>query len=91
MVNHGGVDGIFAELNRRTQEVRALLDDLERTSQATLASWEGDAQRAYYTAKAEWDSAANAMASMLATRATALSTINNNYQEQDRGAARLFS
>ncbi|MBO4207307.1 WXG100 family type VII secretion target [Micromonospora echinofusca] len=90
MVNHGGVDNLYAELNRRTQEVRALLADLERTSRTALASWEGEAQRAYYAAKAEWDSAANTMSGMLASKSQALTGINQGYQDADRQCAGQF-
>jgi WXG100 family type VII secretion target len=89
-VNHGGVDGIYAELSRRTNEIRSLLSDLERVSEATLASWDGTARDAYARAKVEWNSAANAMAAMIANRSTTLNNINQNYQAQDRSAAGLF-
>lgn len=90
MVNHGAVDTIFADLNRKTQELRTMLNELEQGSQAALASWEGQAQNAYRSAKLEWDSAALAMSTMLASRAQALNNINMNYQAQDRNAANLF-
>lgn len=90
MVNHGGVDGIYADLNRRTQEIRTLLAELERVSEATLATWDGRTRDSYYRAKAEWNSAANAMVTLLAGRTTVLNNINQNYQAQDRSAAGLF-
>lgn len=89
-VNDAGMDGIEVELRRRTQEVRSLLNDLERSSRGLLASWEGSAQSAYYAAKAEWDSAANSMAMLLDGRSVSLAKIKQNYRDQDRAASSMF-
>ena len=41
------------------------LDGLKRGLQPMLATWEGDAQAAYYARQAEWESAANDLRDLL--------------------------
>jgi uncharacterized protein YukE len=45
-------------MRARTVQMRDLLDQLEQTSQRTLAEWDGESKQAYYHAKAEWDAGA---------------------------------
>jgi WXG100 family type VII secretion target len=89
-VNHVGVDQVYADMRSRTQQVQAMISDLERTSEATVAEWEGDAQQAYWAAKSEWNSAASNMAALADRMALNLNGINTNYQNADRGAAGTF-
>ena len=89
-VNHVGVDQVYADMRTQTQAVQTMITDLERTSESTLADWEGDARQAYWAAKQEWRSAATNMASLADRMAQNLNAINATYQGADRGAASTF-
>ena len=56
------------------------LGDLQISVDATVATWEGDAQSAYYLAKTAWTDAANNIAALLAACKDAVITANEEYQ-----------
>ncbi|WP_131739488.1 WXG100 family type VII secretion target [Actinomadura roseirufa] len=66
---------------------RALLDelhDLESELEKNLSRWEGDAQGAYWTFKAEWDKSAAHIGQVLAQLGIVIGEAHSNYSNAER-------
>jgi 6 kDa early secretory antigenic target len=87
-INHITTDDVKARMTTRTDQMRAWLEELARASERTLAGWDGDAQQAYWAAKSEWDSGANAAQDIVTRKIITLGNINDNYRQGDQSAAR---
>jgi WXG100 family type VII secretion target len=79
------------ELDRLSKEIDRDLTALEQDTEKKLAEWEGSAQLAYRTCKAEWDRSAREMATQLVTVRTALEEIITNIEIAERNGEEAFA
>ena len=66
------------------QSLQSTLSTLESQLQASLNTWTGSAQQAYYAAKAKWDTAAADMATVVSQLGQVVGVANANYQGAER-------
>ena len=66
------------------QSLQSTLSTLESQLQASLNTWTGSAQQAYYAAKAKWDTAAADMATVVSQLGQVVGVANTNYQGAER-------
>jgi len=71
--------------------LQSTLDDLEHDLQAKLSMWEGAAQQEYLRAKAEWRSAADHMALVIANLGNVIGTGHENYGNAERSGVNTWS
>jgi WXG100 family type VII secretion target len=65
--------------------------DLDGQLRTNLATWDGQAQAAYYEAKAVWDKAIADMGAVIQGLSSVIGTANANYQEAEQVNASMFS
>jgi WXG100 family type VII secretion target len=89
-VNHASVEQVAADLANGVKKIEERLDRLENELKPLQSDWEGNAQQAYYQAKAKWDQAINEMKDLLAQTSTAVQQSNQEYQAADKRGAAAF-
>lgn len=89
-INYGGVDDVFATMQRGSGDIRAALDLVQATATRTLASWTGTAREAYTVAERQWNAAASDMHTSLTRMAALLPQITDGYRGTDRMVANNF-
>ena len=67
------------------------VNDLDAQLRGKLSSWDGQAQAAYYQAKAVWDSAIADMGAVIQGLSKVIGTANLNYQATEQANASMFS
>ncbi|MFY1635097.1 WXG100 family type VII secretion target [Solwaraspora sp. WMMB335] len=70
--NFAALNGAADNCGTAAKNMMAELDGLKTGIQPLVATWEGDAQSAYLTRQAEWESAANDLKDLLTRIETAL-------------------
>jgi WXG100 family type VII secretion target len=73
------------------QSLQSTLSTLESQLQASLNTWTGSAQQAYYAAKAKWDTAAADMATVVSQLGQVVGVANANYQGAERVNASMWA
>lgn len=87
LVNKQAMSGGIDALRRAHSDLTSHLDSLEGQLGSSLANWEGDARSAYTQAKAEWDKAAQKMASVVMKMSSTLQTIDTSYSANEANIA----
>jgi early secretory antigenic target protein ESAT-6 len=64
--------------------------DLDGQLRSSLATWDGQAQEAYYQAKAVWDKAIADMGAVIQGLSSVLGSANANYQTAERTNSAMF-
>jgi len=64
---------------------------LDAQLRSSLAAWDGNAQQAYFTAKAQWDAAMANMAQVRSQLGAVIGTAHSNYQSAEASNAALWS
>jgi len=82
-VNFGGLAQGEADFASVYQALQNTLTTLESQLNASLNSWTGSAQQAYFAAKAKWDTAAADMASVVNSLSQVIGTANANYTQAE--------
>ncbi|HEY1134064.1 MAG TPA: WXG100 family type VII secretion target [Nocardioides sp.] len=89
-VNHGSLEAASQDLVSTARGIEARLDQLESELSPLRSEWEGQAQQAYLTAKAQWDTAIAEMIALLESTGNAVQASNQEYRAADlRGADRF--
>ncbi|HYQ63782.1 WXG100 family type VII secretion target [Actinophytocola sp.] len=78
------------EMNAINGRVKTALADMERRVEQTLQYWDGDSQKMYYQAKAEWNAEAAKMPEQLEAGRQTLLAISDNYGTTEQRAARIW-
>ena len=66
------------------------VNDLDGQLRSSLSSWDGQAQQAYYQAKAIWDKAIADMGMVIQNLSQVIGTANTNYQGAEQANAAMF-
>lgn len=72
------------------QSLQSTLSTLESQLQSSLSQWTGQAQEAYYAAKAKWDAAAADMATVVSQLGQVVGVANANYQQAESANAAMW-
>jgi 6 kDa early secretory antigenic target len=67
------------------------VNDLDAQLRSNLATWDGQAREAYYTAKATWDRAIADMSLVIQNLSQVIGTANANYQATEQANASMFT
>jgi WXG100 family type VII secretion target len=67
-----------------TQNIKGMLDELDRNVRSSLQDWTSDAKDAYEASKLKWDAAAAQMPTSLAAAQTALGQIIDDYLRTEK-------
>jgi 6 kDa early secretory antigenic target len=67
------------------------INDLDVQLRGSLGDWEGNAQRAYYEAKAIWDKAIADMGLVIQGLSQVIGTANANYQAAEQTNTGMFA
>lgn len=87
-VNHAGLDTAAQDLRTAVKAIDDRMNRLENELAPLKSDWTGQAQNAYYTAKAKWDGAIQEMRDLLDQTSRTVHQSNAEYRAADqRGAA----
>jgi early secretory antigenic target protein ESAT-6 len=86
-VTFGEIAGAQQNVAGTAQKMNAQLEDLQRTLQPLVATWQGEAAMDYQAKKKQWDTAAADLNQVLAQIGTALGQANEGYQQTERANA----
>ena len=87
-VNHAGLDTAAEDMYRTVKDIDDRLNRLEQELAPLRSDWTGNAQQAYTTAKAKWDTAIQEMRNLLDQTSQTVHQSNAEYKAADqRGAA----
>jgi 6 kDa early secretory antigenic target len=67
------------------------VNDLDGQLRSSLSTWDGQAQAAYYEAKAVWDKAIADMGMVIQGLSQVIGTANANYQTAEQTNAGMFA
>jgi 6 kDa early secretory antigenic target len=67
------------------------VNDLDSQLRSRLDTWDGQAQAAYYQAKATWDRAIADMGAVIQGLSRVIGTANANYQAAEQSNAGMFA
>lgn len=87
----GSLEQGQADFTRTYTSLQTEVSDLDAQLRSSLAAWDGHAQQAYFTAKAQWDAAMANMAQVLSQLGAVIGTANSNYQSAEAANAALWS
>jgi len=90
-VNAGAMQQGIGDLQTAYNTTDSTLTTLEGELESSLAQWDGEARAAYSQAKAKWDAAAAHMSSVIQKMTTTLSTIDENYNANERAIQSSWS
>jgi ESAT-6 family protein len=71
-------------------QLQSTLSTLDSQLKSSLAHWDGDAQQAYYVAKAKWDAAMANMATVLNNLQAVIGEAHHNYSTTEVSNAALW-
>jgi 6 kDa early secretory antigenic target len=66
------------------------VNELDAQLRSNLSTWDGQAQEAYYQAKAVWDNAIADMGMVIQNLSSVIGTANDNYQLTETSNAAMF-
>ena len=89
-VNHAGLDTAAEDLGRTVKQIDDRLNRLESELAPLRSDWTGNAQQAYQTAKAKWDSAIQEMRNLLDQTSQTVHQSNAEYKAADQRGAAAF-
>jgi 6 kDa early secretory antigenic target len=81
-----GESQFMAAYNGLVSEV----NDLDGQLRSKLSSWDGQAQAAYYQAKAVWDNAISDMGMVIQGLSRVIGSANENYQTTEQANTSMF-
>jgi early secretory antigenic target protein ESAT-6 len=72
-------------------QLQSTISTLDAQMRSSLSQWDGDAQQAYYAAKAKWDAAMANMATVLNNLRGVISEAHVNYSSTEVANATLWN
>ncbi|MCX2731748.1 WXG100 family type VII secretion target [Saccharopolyspora sp. NFXS83] len=88
--NFSVADATLYDMDAINNKVRSALTEMERSVEASLSEWTGDAQNAYWEAKAAWNQQANLMPQYLQSGRQTLLNISDNYGTTEQRARQIW-
>jgi 6 kDa early secretory antigenic target len=67
------------------------INDLDAQLRGSLQDWQGNAQQAYFEAKAVWDKAIADMGMVIQGMSSVIGTANTNYQSAETTNTQMFA
>ncbi|MFT4288340.1 WXG100 family type VII secretion target [Nocardioides sp.] len=89
-VDHVALSHAAGDLARAVQASRERIDQLAGELASLHTDWYGQAQQAYFEAKAVWETAQRQMQHVLASLSSGVVEANHAYQAADVAGARAF-
>jgi 6 kDa early secretory antigenic target len=86
----GSLEQGQADFTQTYTTLQAEVNGLDTQLRSSLSAWDGQAQQAYYTAKAQWDAAMASMAQVLSQLGAVVGTANSNYQGAEAANSALW-
>lgn len=83
-VNFTHTDNAAEDMQLQTQQIEKALSQYEADMQKLISSWEGDDQEVYVKKQQAWHQAVEKMKALLASHATLLNEIGDNYRTNQR-------
>ncbi len=87
----GTMDQGAAEFASIYSQLVSTVDGLDSNLRASLNTWTGTAQAAYYEAKAQWDAAMADMATVVQQLGRVIDTASSNFQGAENANRALWS
>jgi WXG100 family type VII secretion target len=87
----GSLEQGQADFTQTYMSLRTEVSGLDARLRSSLPAWDGHAQQAYYTAKAQWDAAMASMAQVLSQLGTVIGTANTAYRSAEATNTALWS
>jgi WXG100 family type VII secretion target len=84
------LDQLQANLRLAYRGVEDETNDLEKSLEAKLAEWDGEAKQAYWDAKAQWEKAIGELNDVLSQLGVAVENIKTNYTSTERSNTTIF-
>lgn len=72
-------------------QLTSTVNDLDSRLRSNLAEWDGQAQQAYYAAKAQWDAAMADMGNVLNQLGAVIGVANENYTHAEAANSALWA
>ncbi|MEO3826966.1 WXG100 family type VII secretion target [Actinomadura sp. B10D3] len=88
--NFGAMQQAQADFTLAYRALVDELDDLEKSLEQHLSSWEGGAQTAYWEAKRQWDSAAAHIGQVLNQLGVVIGDAHSNYSGAERANLNIW-
>ena len=85
------LDQLQANLRLAYRGVEDETNDLEKSLEAKLGEWDGEAKQAYWDAKAQWERAISELNDVLSQLGVAVENIKTNYTDTERSNTTIFS
>ena len=85
------LEQLSTDLGLAHQAIVETFDDLEKTCEAKLAQWDGDARQAYTTAKTQWNKQQEEMNDILQKFQQAVTQIHEQYGNTEKQNASIFN
>ena len=89
-VNHAGLDLAAEDLRGAVKKIDDRMNRLESELAPLRSDWSGQAQQAYLTAKAKWDTALQEMRNLLDDTSRTVQHSNAEYRAADLRGAQSF-
>jgi early secretory antigenic target protein ESAT-6 len=89
-VNFAAMSTASGDITNALSKLNSELDELKRIGGELVATWEGDAQKAYYEQQKKWDDAAIALSDNLRTIQRGLTDSTDDYMNTEKKATSLF-
>jgi WXG100 family type VII secretion target len=89
--NFQQADAVLHDMNSINGKIKAALEQMEHTVEASLADWTGAAQQQYYVSKAAWNNSANNMTVYLEQARLTLLQISDNYGTTEQRHAQIWN
>jgi 6 kDa early secretory antigenic target len=89
-VNHAGLDTAAQDLYTAVKDIDDRMNRLESELAPLKSDWTGNAQTAYHTAKAKWDTAIQEMRNLLDQTSQTVHQSNAEYKAADQRGAAAF-
>jgi 6 kDa early secretory antigenic target len=86
----GSLEQGQADFTQTYTTLQSEVNGLDTQLRSSLSAWDGQAQQAYYTAKAQWDAAMASMAQVLSQLGAVVGTANSNYQGAEAANSALW-
>lgn len=90
LVNFGSLQQASGDIDAAVKTMQAQLDDLERSAQKLVDTWEGEAQQAYYARQAKWRASAQDLTQILQNIKSAVDQSTQDYISTEKQATNRF-
>jgi WXG100 family type VII secretion target len=90
-VNMSNVSEVVEQMSSIAAQINTLVQDLDSSTQSSLAEWTSSARDVFNQCKAKWDAAAADMSVQAQNASASLGSINENYALAEKQGSQLWS